>query len=428
MPHAKLAPSAAHRWMNCPGCITLCEQVPPKPSSKYAMEGTAAHELGERCLRIDMDPRAKVGSRITVTDDVYVVTEAVAKANPIYQVGQKLNGGTMDFQVTEEMALAVKMYVDEVNRKKLLVTGGIFKIEQYLSLDWLTPHLGGTGDHIIIEPFGHLYVDDLKYGAGVPVEADDNPQLKIYGLGGIGENNPHMVEDVTVTIAQPRAPHSYGPIRHMEVKAEHLIQWGYDILKPAVEKALSGGLDLCAGGWCGWCDALEVCPEQRRVIQENTAAMFDESLVPVNPSAPLMTPSLLDAEQLSRMLRFAPVFKAFIEGCQAEAYTRLQVGRADAPRDRKLVAGKSSRAWTDETTINTFIAQFTNVSGHTEPKVKSPAQMEKAFKMAGLDHKALFDFVTKTAGKPTMVPVDDKRVALAPAFSTAPGEETEPLA
>ena len=60
MAHAKLGPSAAERWFNCPGSIRASEGM-PNNSSVFAAEGTAAHALAAWCLQTGKDAAAFIG-------------------------------------------------------------------------------------------------------------------------------------------------------------------------------------------------------------------------------------------------------------------------------------------------------------------------------------------------------------------------------
>ena len=185
--HARFSPSSAHRFINCAGSTLLSESLPETPDSVYGLEGSAAHLLAQRCLELNIDAALKIGSPLE-----YKTWKGV---------------------VTREMAGAVQIYLDEVRRKRKVTT--YHAIEKWVDLSWLVTDVSGTADHVAAAPLDCLYVDDLKYGAGVPVEVENNPQLMTYGLGALGENNPFGVEEVEITITQPRIPHSDGPVRRI---------------------------------------------------------------------------------------------------------------------------------------------------------------------------------------------------------------------
>ena len=151
--HAPLAPSAAHRWIECPGSIPLCSNV-PDVESRFAAEGTFAHNIAAECLGADCDAVHFLGT----TD------------------------GT--FTCDEDMAGYVQEYLDEV--RALLIDGATLMVEERVSLEGLIDDCHGTADAIVLSGDGkELDVFDFKYGAGIFVGADDNPQLRIYGLGAL---------------------------------------------------------------------------------------------------------------------------------------------------------------------------------------------------------------------------------------------------
>lgn len=421
--HAKLSPSN-HRWLvrpdmpgvpGCPGSIRLSASIPPKPSNIYAMEGTAAHTLGERCLHIGIDAADKIGSKIEVRDNPFP---------------------SRVFEVTEEMAAAVQVYLNEIRRKRNLITNGIFKIEKRLDLSWLVPDLFGTGDHIAIEPGKRVCVDDYKNGFNI-VEPEDNSQFMIYGLAAMGKGNPHKVSIVELTVIQPNAPHTDGPVRGVLYSAEYLTQWGHEVLFPGAKLALSEDAYLKAGEWCKWCPALAPdvsigwlgCPEAAERVTKVAADMFSNKALPVTLPAKLDLTEV-SGEKLSRLIELIGMIQEIAEGARAEAYIRLEQGHSEAPKNFKLVAGQGSRSWKDETQIKTFVSKFKGVQSTTEPKLKSVAQMEMAFKKANLDEKTLTDFIHKTRGKPSMVSISDKRKALGSSIEQifGPAPSNDPLA
>ena len=50
--HSKFSASGAERWFCCPGSVSLSEGLPDKETI-YSKEGTEAHEVLERLLKIE---------------------------------------------------------------------------------------------------------------------------------------------------------------------------------------------------------------------------------------------------------------------------------------------------------------------------------------------------------------------------------------
>jgi len=205
MKHSPIGASSAKRWMHCPGSVALSQKVGKLPSSVHAEEGTAAHELGELSLRLNMPPSAFIG--------------------------QTLNG----FEVTEEMASAVAQYVDvvygyvehvnEVNGLK--GPPGKLNIETEFVIAWVHPEAFGTNDSCIAG-IKTLVVLDYKHGEGVQVQAEGNEQLMYYGLGALGlytEAGLLLPEEVELVIVQPRYRGS-NPVKKWTISTAELIEWG----------------------------------------------------------------------------------------------------------------------------------------------------------------------------------------------------------
>lgn len=419
-------PSASKRTFNCSGWGNLCKDIPPKPSSVYAAEGSVAHFLGEQCLIHDQDA------------DHALNWEFVYHKGDVYRKGAHVEPDNksdyFEFVANEEMVEAVQVYIDEVRRKRKAVVGGIFKIEQKLDLNWMVPGMWGKGDSVIVEPLGCMYVDDLKYGKGVAVDVLDNTQLMIYGLGALGEGNPHMVEEVEITICQPRAIHKDGPVRSVRYSVDNLLEWGEKVLKPAIDKARTSN-ELNHGDWCKWCDGQEICPKIREemfgVIEEEPT----KDLVPVANDITLPEPALLNSDKMNRILQFIDIAQDWFKNVKEEGYRRLEKGDEDAPTIVKLVEGRlGNRAYSsdDDNVHNALKTVLSRADIFAPSKVKSPAQMENALKKAGFkpkERKEIIDPLLKerTPGKPVMVPVNDSRPALPPAVEIMFGEDDDVL-
>ena len=161
------------------------------------------------------------------------------------------------------MADGVQVYVDAVRAE--LEPGDLLLVEQPFSLDQLRPpgEMFGTADAVIYKPkLRRLLVFDLKYGAGVVVEAVGNPQGRYYGLGACMALADRPVSEVEIVIVQPRAPHPAGPIRRETISAFELVEWSADLLE-AAERTLDPEAPLVPGAWCRFCPAAGICPALR---------------------------------------------------------------------------------------------------------------------------------------------------------------------
>lgn len=406
--HAKLSPSGATRWMNCPGSIQLCQFVPKKPGSKYANEGTAAHYLADWC--------ATRGARATTRlgDTINVKTE---------------EGQLAGFPVTEEMADAVQVYLDHISFliDKHKCPGMETHFEKKLDLTAWIPGGFGTSDFYLVTPLDELIVVDYKHGAGVAVNVEDNAQMKIYALGALGAHNDKGVQSVTYTIVQPRAPHSQGIIRSETISAAELLAWGDRVLKTAAREALNPLAPFQAGTWCRWCDGLERCPEvSRNAAQE----MFGTPNLPEVSSAEkpvLPDVKAMDPAQLAKVYRIVDEYlDHWIKAVKAAFYFHL---KNNGPCEGyKLVSGRSSRSWKDELTAELELGEILGDDAYEEPKFKSPAQAEAALKKIGQKYTTIAHLVQVKRGD-VVAPLDDPRPALPSAvedmFSVAPPEEEE---
>jgi len=394
------APSGSHRWLHCPGSLRLIRTVPKKIPSVYALEGSAAHLLGERSLTGGFDPVDKVNSDIRVpidlTDDYY------------------------ETKVSDVMATAVQLYVDVCRTIEDLAVGGSRFVEKELDLSWLAEDFFGTGDHVIILPNHYIEVTDLKYGAGVVVEVEENSQLMLYGLGALGPrlarntvSNKFNVKEIRINIVQPRAPHPMGPVRSWKLSVQEMYAWMDDILIPAIAATKDPKAPFIPGDWCRWCEALEVCPEMRHEIEKKIDVMFGDDLVPARvDEEALLNPLICTAEQLDRILSFSKVFQEWINRFHEEAVRRLKDGSKNAPKEWKLVAGKTARTWKDEAALVYALKRHPKVSAYTESFVKSPAQLENEFKLNKLNTNILAEFIDRKPGQPLLVHKSDKRPAL----------------
>lgn len=353
--HAKLSPSAAERWMNCPGSVVLSEGMPEK-SSAFAEEGTRAHSLAEVLL-----------------------------------CGDKPN------DADPAMLEHVMVYVDHV-----WSLAGFLNIEQRVHV---TEDVYGTADAVVWQPEArHLHIVDLKYGAGVPVEVVDNLQLRIYALAAL-LTFKYPATQVTATIVQPRCPHSDGPVRSVTFDVVDLLDFHAD-LKDAVARVRLAQLDHSTShsiyGFlqptekgCRWCLAAPKCPALKSKAQELAKQVFAPGL----PYDPL---------ELARTLDFLPILEGWVKNTREFAYGEAEKG-VDVP-DYKLVEKRASRKWRDDVTVPHKLFGLVPVDDMYERALKSPAQIEKLLPKEKRD--LLEELTVKESSGHTLVHTTDKRPAI----------------
>lgn len=356
--HAKLSPSAADRWMVCPGSQVLCEGLEER-TSPYAEEGTLAHSVAEKWLRHEPLPKG----------------------------------------CTTEMKEHVQVYVDHV--ESIWEKGEVRMIEKVVHVN---DHIWGTADAIVwIPETATLHVVDLKYGAGVAVEVNDNRQLKTYALAALLELK-YPAKKVVATIVQPRLPHADGPIRSKEFDALDLMDFHADMLEASRKvdlaftvRPLKEMTDLWADTYlvpsekgCKWCLAAPTCPKLKKTNQEVAKQVFA-----VN------TP--YDPKELARTLDALPLIEAWIKNVREFAYAEAEKGN-DIP-DYKLVEKRASRKWRDEAAAAAYFKKKPEF--FTTPELISPTQAEKLIDNS--EKEAFEALVVKESSGHTLVHNSDKR-------------------
>ena len=374
--HSSVGASGMYRWGTCPGSVRLCATVPKKPASKFAAEGSAAHELGEMCL--------------------------IEKKQANEYLGLEIEEEGQTFVVDEEMAEHVQLYVDTIVNESSEEM--VLLIERPFNLDWLYPGMYGTNDAASIEPFGLLRVYDLKYGAGVTIEVtnehgEPNPQLMYYALGVLGKDNPFECDEVEIVIIQPRADHPDGPVRRLRIPVDGIYLWANEVLLPAVKATEKPDAPLVPGKHCQFCNALGVCS----AVAEKNLALAQQEFAPIEEKK-LPNPEALSNEQLSHIMKGADLLSSWMGQIQAAAQNRLENG-AMIP-GFKLVKKRANRKWIDEATIIQDLYEKIGPAVYNQ-KIKSPAQMEKVY-----DKEELKKYWTKDDTGVTVAPESDRRKAI----------------
>lgn len=381
--HSSLGASSAYRWMACPGSVALSKQAPKLGSSKYAAEGTVAHEICELCLKTGKDAYQYIG-------DVF---------------STEVENKTAQIEVTEDMAEAVQVYVDFVRDRKDSLDGSELKVEVGFDLGHIYEGMFGTNDACIIQPWGKLVIVDYKHGAGVAVEAENNKQLKYYGLGA-GYELDYEFEEIELVIVQPRAFHKDGPIRKFTMTKDELLEFGQE-LKEAAEKTADPKAKLVSGDHCGWCPAAPICTYKKEKYAESIVAAFQD---PTDTIVGLGDPEKFSIEDTVEAMKFAEVIlgEATKWAKAVNAHALHMAEKGEELDGFKLVKGrKGNRKYNSEDEVANLFKEEYGEAIFEPKKVKSPAQLEKVIGKGKLDH-----LVHQPEGRYKLVPVasDSKQV------------------
>lgn len=335
--------------------------------SKYAVEGTRAHECLEAFLKNAPEKGAAVETSLLKKYPHEMVDYAYAAALEIRVMTPK---------------------------------GATLLSESRCDLSHISPDMWGTTDAAIVENFGRLTVVDFKYGAGVAVDPENNSQMAFYALG-IAHRYDYNFADVALVIVQPRADHPSGKTtREWVISIDELIAWG-DKFKAGVEACQDDFAPLVAGKWCKFCRAKPICPAISDQAMEQARLDFEDGA--------LVKPPLLSVLDIESALAAASMLEDWIGAVREQALARLEKG--EQIPGWKLVAKRGQRQWKDEESAAMEARMVWADEAFTEPKLLSPAQFEKTIvKSRGETAKKWLDVNAETVSSGnTLAPATDKR-------------------
>ena len=373
--HALLSASSSRRWLNCTPSARLEEQFAEETgNSVYAEEGTAAHALAEHKLKRCLKRRSKRPVSDYQCDEMEECTDGyVAYA-------------------MEQVELARQECKDPV-----------VLIEQRLDYSAYVPEGFGTGDLLIVAD-RVLTVVDLKYGKGVAVEAERNPQMMLYGLGALELFGAiYDIDTVRMTIYQPRLE----SVSTWEISVSDLMEWVEKELKPKAALAISGEGEFRSGSWCRFCKAKDTCRARAEEFLRLAQMEFK-------------APALLTDDEVAEVLKVADELARW----SADVYAYAQdeaVSKGKKWAGFKLVEGRSCRKYTDEEEA----AEAAVAAGYTDIYKRSLIGITEMEKLMGKKRFAevLGKLVYKPQGKITLVPESDKRQEVLAATAEADFKE-----
>lgn len=364
--HSPLGASGAFRWLPEPwggGCYASAALSMGTPEfeedEEFSAPGVAAHALAETCL--------------TYATDAW------------QRIGQELEG----VEVDKEMADAVQVYLDNVRGDYPDRHQGNSWVERSFHCPSIHELFYGTADFVYWDQDARtLHVWDYKHGAGIVVEAYQNPQCLYYAAGVLEDLDLwDHVDTVVVHIAQPRGFHWAGPIRSWEITTSELEDWIEDVLIPGMDKALVSR-ETASGDHCRFCPArYRQCP-QLLADQEELWGIMKLAGVPIGGTHEEMEAAVKEAfsdsgvskltnDQLARgldLLDLTPIMK---KAYDRTAYNRMTEAGIQVPR-RKLVYKRANRVFKDG--AEAAAKKEFKKRAFTEPVLKSPAKIDE---MAG---------------------------------------------
>ncbi|WP_338651639.1 DUF2800 domain-containing protein [Lysinibacillus sp. Y5S-8] len=366
--HALLSASASSRWLNCTPSVRLEEQF-PESTSTYAEEGTLAHEIAELKLRkYYMEPMSQrtFNTRLNKMKKHELFQDEMLKHTDTYL--EYLKGLTIGMKSIPYVA-----------------------VEKRIDYSTYAPEGFGTVDCLIISG-DTLYVTDFKYGKGVLVSAENNPQMKLYALGALLEYSfLYPIKAIKLAIIQPRL----NSISEFDLAADELLAWGEEI-KRIAQQAFNGEGDFVPGEHCKFCKAKAQCKaraEQYTALEDFTS----------------MHPGLLTNADIGEILQRAEGIESWVKALKDFALAESLKGAEIS--GWKAVEGRGSRSFTDLDKAFAHLKENGIDEALLYDRVPlTVAKIEKVLKTE--QFRSLLEepgLVQKSAGKPTLAPISDKR-------------------
>jgi hypothetical protein len=352
--------STAKRVINCPGSVALVQKMPPKPSSKYADEGTLLHDT---------------------------IAEHLATLQPLESfLGRKYQDQVLTQDLIDDKLVPALALLDEIDPKQEMS----YEVETRVGFGDLLPGVFGSTDFV-----GRIgdraVVLDWKFGDGVAVTAEENEQLMFYAAAAMRTDALKWAfegaTEIECVIVQPPM------IRRWTTTPERIAQFERQLVK-AVKAAEQPDAGLKAGDHCRWCAAKPVCPQMTGEVERAALVKIKE----------------IDAATLGQYLAKADVLEGWITDLRALAFQLLEKN-IPVP-GYKIVQKQARRQWADETKAIAALHDMGVPRGElfSPEEIRSPAQIEKVLKKRKL---ALPDDLVKSVSSgTTLASEDDSRPAV----------------
>lgn len=367
--HALLNPSGGERWMRCSPSARLTEHIADEDSD-YAKEGTLAHSLWETFLK----------DKLGIWNPLQVVRQL-----------EKIQSDRLYHKDMTKYAYEFSAYVLEVyNFYKAKDPTTVLIIEEEIDLSAFIPEGRGHVDIAIVTK-DKIIAIDFKYGQGVWVSAKDNTQLKIYALGVLDKYLlDRDIEEIELTVYQPRLDNIDTDV----IDIQTFTSWVSEVLQPAAQKAWKGDGEQVAGSHCKFCKIRSTCRANADFNLQLADLAFQEIYT-------------LTDEEIKDILGKVDMLTAWAGDVKAYALSEAIKGRKW--EGLKLVEGRSNRKFKSEAKVVKMLTD----NGFPEERIYNKTIKNFTEFQAELGKKyfdTLFKgFIIKPQGKPTLVPLSDRR-------------------
>ena len=406
--HSRLSPSGVHRYLRCAPAPSAEEGLPNR-ESQYAFDGTCLHEIAERCLLDGGDPHRFIGEVFTPPKadmqkyglEPYVVqkSDCDSMVPDLYAVRDDLNDGEMH-------------------------------VETRVSLDWpLGEGEAGTADIAGRDWRKRIHIKDWKFGEGMVVEAENNEQMSLYGIGAIRKHWPDAPRDTVVylQVLQPRIEDGGST---WETTVGALMDWAEEVVLPQVELINSENPPYVAGKkQCHWClarrgdpaNGIEPCEAYTQFnmdIARNAFANLDMEMELG------LSPTVSDQNGLSPEARVwiydhSDMLKKWLDEVKKRIQSDLSAGRSESAPGKKLVEGRALARKFNGDMIDEVDRLAVSVLGEAayDKKLKTPKGLED--ELGRETYTLLFaDMVEQGRSSPSIVALDNPKPALPTTLDT----------
>lgn len=385
--HATLSPSSAERWLNCPASIRMIASLDhEEETSPWAEEGTRAHDLGE----------IEAAYVFGLTSEAEYTKRKSAWVARAEELGDDIE--EMERHIAGYVSLLQDLHAGLSEEGPVVV-----RLEERVQTG--VPGCWGTADAVLIG-LTRVEVVDLKYGAGVRVQAVKNPQLMLYSVGSLElVDLLGTIETVGMHIFQPRA----GGQSHYSMSATDLRAWRDDEVIPAARATQNPDARFGPSEEaCRWCPAAGVCgPRMQKVTQRDFG-----------------NPDLLTEDELAKAVLSISEIRDWCNAVEAEALHQAYSEGKTLPGLKVVLSGGKRSITDEEKAINTLTAAGFTEDQVARRKVQTLTTLEKVVGKQRLP-EILGDLLAKGAGKPALVPEDDSRTPISPASEAAKDFQSE---